>query len=151
MISIAGGERVGNNIFFSLEEFSIPNGEETTFESAIDIVNIFVSVTGNKASVIDGLLDIPGEANLFFINPNGINFQENTRLDTDGSFLATTANSIDFDDGTTLFAGTDSPNFALTDSIPVAFDFLGDNGSITVNLFSIVMRRLKVQTIGQNN
>lgn len=133
MISIAGGERVGNNIFFSLEEFSIPNGEETTFESAIDIVNIFVSVTGNEASVIDGLLDIPGEANLFFINPNGINFQEDTRLDGDGSFIATTANSIDFADGTTIVAGADSPNFALTDSIPVAFDFLGNNGSITVN------------------
>ena len=65
MKKITGGERVGNNLFHSFEEFSVPSGEEAIFENAADIENIFSRITGNEVSVIEGLLKTAGEANFF--------------------------------------------------------------------------------------
>ena len=70
MDQITGGERVGNNLFHSFEEFSIPTEAEAIFENAEDIENIFTRITGSDASFIDGLLKTQGEANFFLLNPN---------------------------------------------------------------------------------
>ncbi|MEL6846641.1 MAG: filamentous hemagglutinin N-terminal domain-containing protein, partial [Bacteroidota bacterium] len=47
-----------------------------------------------------GTLGVDGPANLFFLNPKGIVFGEDASLDIAGSFLATTAGAIAFQDGT---------------------------------------------------
>lgn len=39
-LNINGGEREGNNLFHSFEEFSIPEGIEAVFQNAPDIENI---------------------------------------------------------------------------------------------------------------
>ena len=72
MDKITGGERVGNNLFHSFEEFSIKEGMEAIFENALDIENIFARITGSEISLIEGLLKTSGGANLFLMNPNGI-------------------------------------------------------------------------------
>ena len=133
MRKITGGERVGNNLFHSFEEFSIPVGVEAIFENAADIENIFTRITGDNASFIEGLLQTAGGANFFLVNPNGIVFGENARLDVGGSFIATTADNIEFADGTTFAARGDEPKVSLTISLPIGLGFLGNNGSITVN------------------
>lgn len=133
MRKITGGERVGNNLFHSFEEFSIPIGVEAIFENAADIENIFTRITGSEASFIEGLLQTAGGANFFLVNPNGIVFGENARLDVGGSFIATTADSIEFADGTNFTARGDEPKVSLTISLPIGLGFLGNNGSITVN------------------
>ena len=133
IMRINGGERAGNNLFHSFEEFSIPEGMEAVFENATDIENIFTRITGEEASAIDGILKTQGDANFFLINPNGIVFGKNARLDVGGSFIATTANSIQFE-GDTEFAASDSAQKPIiTIDRPIGLGFGSNPGAIEVN------------------
>ena len=82
---ISGGATRGSNLFHSFEQFNIGNGLEVYFANPEGIANIFSRVTGSNISEILGTLGVEGNANLFFINPNGIVFGENARLDLGGS------------------------------------------------------------------
>ena len=52
-------------------------------------------------------------------------------MDVGGSFVATTADTIKFADGTSFDAR--NPNVSLTISVPIGLGLYGNNGSITVN------------------
>ncbi|MBD2207423.1 filamentous hemagglutinin N-terminal domain-containing protein [Calothrix sp. FACHB-1219] len=93
---IDGGAQRGINLFHSFSEFNINNGQRIYFANPSGIENILTRVTGNSAANIFGILGVDGNANLFLINPNGILFGENARLDVRGSFVATTANAVQF-------------------------------------------------------
>jgi filamentous hemagglutinin family protein len=125
-VEITGGQREGNNLFHSFEEFSIPTGEEATFLNSSDIENIFTRVTGDSASSIDGILRAQGNANFFLLNPNGIVFGQNAALDIGGSFVGSTANSVEFADGTEFSADDANPQPVLTVHVPVGLGFMGN-------------------------
>ncbi len=132
-IRIDEGNRAGDNLFHSFEQFSVPNSSEAFFNNPNDIVNIFSRVTGGNISNIDGLIRANGEANLFLINPAGIIFGEGAALDLGGSFFSSTAESIIFSDDLEFLA-TDGDNPPLlTINMPIGFNFGNNSGDIAVN------------------
>ena len=132
---IKGGERAGNNLFHSFDELSIPAGMEAIFENGLDIENIFTRVTGDSISNINGILSTQGSANLFLVNPNGIVFGENAALNVGGSFIATTADDIQFSDETKFSARNTDSKPILTIEFPIGLGFSSqtNSGAIEVN------------------
>jgi filamentous hemagglutinin family protein len=133
IMRINGGEREGNNLFHSFDEFSIPEGMEATFENATDIENIFTRVTGGEVSNIDGILSTQGDANFFFINPNGIVFGDNASLNVGGSFIASTAESVQLEDGSEFSATNPSEPILDLTGFPVGLNLGELPGAISVN------------------
>ncbi|MEC4817596.1 MAG: filamentous hemagglutinin N-terminal domain-containing protein, partial [Scytonema sp. PMC 1069.18] len=122
-INITGGTQAGGNLFHSFQEFSVPNRYTASFNNTVDIQNIISRVTGSSASNIDGIIKTLGSANLFLINPNGIIFGQNARLEIGGSFLASTASSLRFADGSEFSAKNPSPATLLTISVPTGLQY----------------------------
>jgi filamentous hemagglutinin family protein len=126
---IEGGATRGANLFHSFEHFSIPTGKTAFFNNTPAIQNIISRITGKNVSNIDGLIRANGSANLFLLNPNGIVFGSNARLDIGGSFVASAASSLKFADGKefTTTSSTNTP--LLTISTPIGLQ-LG-SGAVT--------------------
>lgn len=127
---IQGGTRAGDNLFHSFEQFSIPTDNLARFENSIDIDNIITRVTGNAISEIDGTIQTQGSANLIFLNPNGILFGSNAKLDIGGSFLGSTASSVIFADGTEFGITNVQTTPLLTISVPIGLQYGGAESSI---------------------
>ncbi|MBE9003195.1 filamentous hemagglutinin N-terminal domain-containing protein [Nostoc sp. LEGE 12447] len=129
-ININGGTQVGNNLFHSFEQFSLSTGSTAYFNNTLNVQNIISRVTGLSVSNIDGFLKANSNANLFLINPNGIILGPNAVLNIGGSFLATTANRINFADGSQFSAKAPQNQPLLTVSSPIGLGFDGNPGVI---------------------
>ncbi len=132
---IDGGAVRGSSIFHSFQEFNIGAGKAAYFANPATIENIFSRVTGSNPSQLFGTLGVLGNANLFFINPNGILFGANAKLDIRGSFVASTASSLILPDGT-LFSATNPqapPLLKINVQAPIGLEFEGEQLGSIVN------------------
>ena len=127
---IDGGAVRGSNLFHSFQEFNIREGRGAYFSNPDNIVNILTRVTGGNISQILGTLGVLGNANLFLINPNGIVFGPNARLDVGGSFFATTADGILFENGFEFAASNPEAPPLLTINMPLGLNIRENPGTI---------------------
>ena len=107
--NITGGLNKGQTLFHSFTDFSIPTNGQANFLNSAATRDIITRVTGGLFSDINGTLNSNG-ANFFLINPNGIVFGNNARLNVGKAFVGSTANSLDLvGGGQTITFGT-NPN-----------------------------------------
>ncbi|BAU10596.1 unknown protein [Leptolyngbya sp. NIES-3755] len=129
---ITGGTRVQDNLFHSFSEFSVPTGGSAIFNNDLSIQNIFTRVTGGNLSTIDGLIQTNGAANFFLLNPNGILFGANARLNIGGSFAASTGDRLTFGSQGDYSATNPQAPPLLTISVPIGLG-IPLSGSTIVN------------------
>ncbi|MDZ7958403.1 MAG: filamentous hemagglutinin N-terminal domain-containing protein [Aulosira sp. DedQUE10] len=150
---IEGGATRGVNLFQSFLQFNVGDGQRVYFANPAGVENILTRVTGSDPSKIFGTLGVNGTANLFLLNPNGIVFGLNARLDVTGSFLATTANSFVFENGLKFSATNPEAAPLLTVSIRPGLQFganqsasISNTGNLTVGLdLSLIAANLDLQ------
>ncbi|MDJ0732595.1 MAG: filamentous hemagglutinin N-terminal domain-containing protein [Nostocaceae cyanobacterium] len=135
-----GGAIRGSNLFHSFREFNIDVGKAAYFDNPAAIENIFTRVTGSNPSRLFGTLGVLGDANLFFLNPNGIIFGKNAQLDIQGSFFASTASSIIFP-GDKEFSATNPqapPLLTVEVQPPIGLQFEGKQPTEIINQGNLV-------------
>ncbi|MBX2864731.1 MAG: filamentous hemagglutinin N-terminal domain-containing protein, partial [Leptolyngbyaceae cyanobacterium MAG.088] len=132
---ITGGQLSGDggNVFHSFEQFGLSAEQTANFVANPQIQNVLNRVVGGDASYIDGILQVSNsDANLYLINPAGVLFGQNARLNLGGSFTATTADRIGFDDGwLDIFEAGD---YAQLVGEPTQFSFSALEPGSVVNL-----------------
>jgi len=143
----ADGQTTGLNLFHSFRQFNLDLGEEVNFDSDSSVRNIITRVTGESASFIDGRISTTSlDVNLFLINPNGIVFGANASLDVGRSFVASTAESLVFQDGTRFGSVASTP--LLTVSAPVGLQFGQSAGRIRIQGNGVASVGLQLLTGG---
>jgi filamentous hemagglutinin family protein len=126
---VIGGARRGANLFHSFLEFNIETGKRVYFANRLGIENILARVTGNNISQIRGRLGVEGSADLYFLNPHGLFFNSDASLDLNGSFFASSAEAIAFND---FEYSAVNPNLPanLKVSLPTGLRFGANSGDI---------------------
>jgi filamentous hemagglutinin family protein len=121
------GQQHGRNLFQSFQDFSLNRAESATFSGPNSVNNVISRVTGGKPSNLDGTIrsTIPN-ADMYFLNPYGIMFGPNARLDVQGSFHASTADYLRLGDGGRFDAR--NPSESLLTVAPIeSFGFLSNS------------------------
>lgn len=120
------GQRFGGQLFHSFRDFSLNSGESATFTGPNGIGSVIARVTGGNPSLLDGTLrsTVP-DADFYFINPAGVLFGADARLDLPGAVFISTADRLSLQDGGSFDAHR--PEDSVLSAAPVAaFGFLGD-------------------------
>lgn len=131
-ITIDGGEQAGDNLFYGFEQFNVPTDGTADFQANPTVQRVVGRVTGGDSSNIDGWLTVTGaSADLFLINPAGIVFGPNARLDLPATFTATTAHGLSF--GEYWFRATGENSIQELSGVPSGLAFSESSGAI-VNL-----------------
>jgi len=121
------GRQMGGNLFHSFQDFNLQSFESATFSGPDNVNNVIGRVTGGNPSNIDGLIrSTMPNADMYFLNPHGIMFGPNARLDVQGSFHASTADYLRLGNGGRFDAR--NPSDSLLTVAPIeSFGFLTDS------------------------
>jgi filamentous hemagglutinin family protein len=99
-------------------------------------VRVTGALTGLTPSNINGTLQADpttADFNLFFINPEGVIFGPNSRLDLGGSLVASTAESVDFGGGNFFSSDlTASSSLSLLSNVPLGLQLGANPADLTV-------------------
>ena len=140
VVQQSDGTTVGQNLFHSFSKFNIESGQTVTFteNSPNTLNNVISRVTGGSSSEINGRLrSTPGgHADFYLINPAGVLFGQNARINVPAAFHVSTADELKFQDGGKYSASQPAAS-TLSAAAPAAFGFLGtssaNNALIDVN------------------
>jgi filamentous hemagglutinin family protein len=128
------GRQVGPNLFHSFSTFNLAKGDIATFTASAATKAILARITGGAVSSIDGTIatrldtspTTPHPASFYLINPSGIIFGPDAKLDVGGSFVVATSDTVQLADGGQFNAATPQSS-VLTSAAPAAFGFLKSN------------------------
>jgi filamentous hemagglutinin family protein len=104
------------NLFHSFEIFELRRGDTATFTADATPTYVIVRVSGGGGTVVNGTLasrvenETGSGADIIWIDPHGIKFGEQAKLDVPGSAHFGSAHNLIFEDGT------------LLDAIPASLD-----------------------------
>jgi filamentous hemagglutinin family protein len=146
---IDGGAVRGVNLFHSFSQFNVGNGQRVYFANPTGIENILSRVTGSNPSNIFGTLGVNGGASLFLLNPNGIIFGPNAKLDIAGSLVATTASSLVFNNGTEFSAKNPQAAPLLTINLRPGLQYASNPSGVLTNEGNLAVG--KDLTLAANN
>jgi len=128
----------GQALFHTFEQLGLSQGQIATFLAQPEVRSLLGGIVGGEASYIDGLLRVTGSpADLYLINPAGILFGPNAQLDLAGSFAATTASGVLFDD--TLFNVLGNDDFSQLTGTPTGFVFALNEAGAIVNAANLTV------------
>ena len=138
--NIKGGTRSGANVFHSFDKFNVHSGQTANFVTTPDTRNVLGRVKGG-ASYINGLIQVLGSSsNLFLMNPAGIMFGRDARLNVPASFSVTTATGIGFDQNNFWFKAMGTNDYSNLLGSPSGYRFdvskpgsIVNEGSLTLN------------------
>jgi len=122
----------GRNLFHSFERFNLATDDVGLFTAEAPTTNVISRVTGGNVSKIFGTLEtgdgLEG-ANFYFLNPHGVVFGPDARLDVAGSFHVSTADELGFNSGEVFVArpGGAVPTMAVAN--PIDFGFWVDDSA----------------------
>src|ERR687885_1090852 len=126
------------NLFQSFQRFGLSPGQTANFLSSPEIRNILGRVVGGEPSIINGLIQVTGgTSNLFLMNPAGIVFGKDARLNVPASFTATTATGIGF--GGNWFNAFGGNNYQTLIGTPSQFAFDITQPGVIVNAGSLTV------------
>ncbi|MEM9264155.1 MAG: CHAT domain-containing protein [Cyanobacteria bacterium P01_F01_bin.13] len=154
VLDISGGTPAAGNLFHSFDQFNIEQQHTANFIATPTTDSIIGQIIGGTASTIDGLLQVTGSsADLYLVNPAGLIFGPNARLDLGGSFTATTATHLG--DGTQWFEVLSDPDYSNLVTPPNHFGFsrpgtITNQGQLTVpNGHSIRLLATQINNTGK--
>ena len=93
--NIKGGIPDNQTLLHLFQQFNIFKGEQAIFHDS-GFTNTVAKVNGTESSMINGYLKSSAN-NFFLINSNGLIFGPDASLDVAGSFFASTADEVNFD------------------------------------------------------
>jgi filamentous hemagglutinin family protein len=143
--NIQGGQLSGDGLtlLHNFSRFGLDATQTANFISNPTIQTILGRVVGGEASLINGRLQVTGSnANLYLINPAGILFGPQARLDVPGAFMATTADRIGFSNGSWWSVGSNDPTTIAGQ--PQSFAFLTPQPGAIFNAGNLTVK------LGQN-
>ncbi len=121
------GKLQGANLFHSFQQFNIPTGDTARFTvQSPGVAHVISRVTGGLPSFLDGSLELKaeqGRPSFYFVNPAGVVFGSEARIDVPAGFHVSTAPQLQMADGS-QWATTGGSSFSA--AAPEAFGFLGD-------------------------
>jgi len=130
---ISGGTTAAANLFHSFRAFGLSPGEIAQFLAHPGLENILARVTGGDPSIIHGLITVSGgKPDLYLINPAGIIFGAQSRLNVPGDFIATTGDRLGFSDGGWLDA-VGTVDYASLTGTPNQLAFLSTQPGAIIN------------------
>ncbi len=135
--NINGGttSTTGTNLFHSFQTFGLNQGEIANFNPNANILNILGRVVGGSPSIINGTIQVTGNANLFLMNPAGIVFGSTSVLNVNGDFTATTATGIKFANGILNSEGVN--NYTNLDGSVEGFNFANQQTGNILNVANL--------------
>lgn len=120
--TVSGGSKRGGNLFHTYKKLNIKN-TEVKFIAPKNIKNIINIVEGRALSEISNKITIQSlsldKVNFILINPHGISLMPNAIFNFEGSFLGSTASSVD-----------------IVGNNKLSFNFKNDPGEINISGFS---------------